>query len=715
MAVPVRRHWRNRLAWAGGVVLFLLVVAAWPVYRFKAHERELRAAVAEADRLDPGWRFEELEVARAEVPDADNAALQVRAAYRLLPGRLWPPPPARGPGIDEVLDDLPANAPLDEAHVAELRAALKQANPALVAARRLADYPHGRYTVAWTSDGISTVMPHLEEIRTISRLLFLDAVLRAQDGDAEGAMRSGRAALNACRSVGDEPAIGSQLCRLSWGWPVRWLERVLAQGEPSAATLEQLQRLLEQETREPSLLVAARAERAEIYQFLEGVRARKLDRRALGLANPYGLPDQAVNWIDAARASTCEAAYLRYLTELVEMVQLPPAERAQRLEGLQRPKMALPQPLQAMMVGFDEKKGCRWLLKGQAQLQCALAALAIERYRRDHGRWPERLQDLLPAYLSTVPTDPFDGSPLRLVPTEDGVVISGLDSRVSFRLWDAKKRHRGPMVDGSSPEIKSIGLKAAQAATADPASRPPRDALSEPRARTDRNSQIAHRQLLAKAKKGRIDVYFVGDSITRRWGATDYPEFLAHWKRTFHGWNAANFGWGGDTIPNILWRLQNGELDGVNPKVIVVLAGTNNLRTAAPAGNDDDQVAGIARGIRALVDLCRQKAPDSVLILMGITPRNDRPGAMATINRINERIAGFADGKQVRYLNINDKLATADGVFREGMSRDGLHLSVKGYQVWADALRRFLTELLGPSAKEDHAPPPTGDPSKSSQ
>jgi hypothetical protein len=86
----------------------------------------------------------------------------------------------------------------------------------------------------------------------------------------------------------------------------------------------------------------------------------------------------------------------------------------------------------------------------------------------------------------------------------------------------------------------------------------------------------AHAQLLEKAKQGRIDVYFVGDSIVRRWGALDYPELLANWTQNFYGWNAGNFGWGADGTQNILWPLENGELDGVNPKVIVVLAGPNN-------------------------------------------------------------------------------------------------------------------------------------------
>lgn len=229
-----------------------------------------------------------------------------------------------------------------------------------------------------------------------------------------------------------------------------------------------------------------------------------------------------------------------------------------------------------------------------------------------------------------------------------------------------------------------------------------------PVARTDRNSQLAHQQLLEKARQGRIDLYFLGDSITRRWGGTDYPQFLAHWNQTFHGWNAANFGWGGDTTQNILWRLQNGELDGVNPKVIVLLAGTNNVGREP---GDEAKASDIANGIRAIVDLCRKKAPRAVIVLCAIFPRNDNPAVMPTINRINEQIATLRDEKNVRFLNLNYRLADREGVLFPGLTVDQLHLSVKGYQIWADALKPILTELLGPPAARDYAPPPTGDPS----
>ena len=251
----------------------------------------------------------------------------------------------------------------------------------------------------------------------------------------------------------------------------------------------------------------------------------------------------------------------------------------------------------------------------------------------------------------------------------------------------------------------------------------------QPVPRADENSRLAHTQLLDKARRGGIDVYFEGDSITRRWGTSDaaYREFFDHWTRTFFGWNAANFGWGGDTVQNILWRLTDGELDGVHPKVIVVMAGTNNvggaLRSAqGPAegvaqGVDQGVVENVTNGMRAMLDVMQRKAPGATIILMGITPRTDSRGAasvMPTIDAINERYARFADGRRVRYLNINAQLARNDGAPREGVTVDGLPLSLAGYQVWADALTPILTELLGPPAATDHAPPATGDPSAAS-
>jgi lysophospholipase L1-like esterase len=230
--------------------------------------------------------------------------------------------------------------------------------------------------------------------------------------------------------------------------------------------------------------------------------------------------------------------------------------------------------------------------------------------------------------------------------------------------------------------------------------------------RTEENSRIAHEQLLAKRKQGRIDVYFEGDSITRRWGATDYPQLLENWKKNFFGWNAADFGWGADRVENILWRLENGELDGVNPKVIVLLAGTNNVGNRVPL-DVHEAAANVVRGLGAVLRVMQAKAPDAMIILTAIFPRNDNMAVMPEIDEINSGVLKMADGRKIRFLNVNDKLADAGGNLHEGMmnAKDKLHPLLKGYQVWADGLKPMLTELLGTPASEDHAPPPTGDPS----
>ena len=165
---------------------------------------------------------------------------------------------------------------------------------------------------------------------------------------------------------------------------------------------------------------------------------------------------------------------------------------------------------------------------------------------------------------------------------------------------------------------------------------PPPVPADQPRMRADRNSHLAHQQLLAKARSGGIDVYFLGDSITRRWGAIDYPDFLAQWKKSFHGWNAADFGWGGDRTENILWRLENGELDGVNPKVIVLLAGTNNVGKEA---GDDARIADSPRPMIVRCDFEEQPVMGSVTgrillplllwpLATGTRARTQRPSRM---------------------------------------------------------------------------------------
>src|SRR4051812_21480911 len=118
----------------------------------------------------------------------------------------------------------------------------------------------------------------------------------------------------------------------------------------------------------------------------------------------------------------------------------------------------------------------------------------------------------------------------------------------------------------------------------------PAQSAAAPSPRSDANSMLAHKQLVAKARGGGIDLYFLGDSITRRWGCTDpqWSDMLTNWKQNFFGWNAANFGWGGDRIQNMLWRIQNGGFGGVDTKRMVIFAGANN-RGKQPGGGGKER------------------------------------------------------------------------------------------------------------------------------
>jgi lysophospholipase L1-like esterase len=229
---------------------------------------------------------------------------------------------------------------------------------------------------------------------------------------------------------------------------------------------------------------------------------------------------------------------------------------------------------------------------------------------------------------------------------------------------------------------------------------------STPFPRLDPNSHLAHQALLAKRFAGDIDLYFIGDSITRRWGALDYPDLLAHWNSSFRGWNAANFAWGGDRTQNILWRLANGELRNIQPKVVVIQAGTNNI--GAMAGTTD-KIKEISSGIAAIIDLVQSMQPQATIILTAIFPRSE-PAVAAEIRAVNTNLATLAAAKGIAFVDIHDSLADGNGLLASSMGSDGLHLSLAGYEVWAAALDPLLGTILGPRAETDNAPPATGNP-----
>ncbi len=190
-----------------------------------------------------------------------------------------------------------------------------------------------------------------------------------------------------------------------------------------------------------------------------------------------------------------------------------------------------------------------------------------------------------------------------------------------------------------------------------------------------------HKRYVAQAKKGGVDLLFLGDSITQGWNANDV------WQRYYGPRQAANFGIGGDRTQHVLWRIENGELDGISPKVAVLMIGTNNLGSSSP-----DE---IAKGVTAIVKELGEKLPKTKILLLGVFPRGEKPAsARERIKSINETIAKLDDGSRVHYLDIGKAFLNPDGTISREIMPDFLHLSRKGYRIWADAMEPTLWSML---------------------
>jgi lysophospholipase L1-like esterase len=193
--------------------------------------------------------------------------------------------------------------------------------------------------------------------------------------------------------------------------------------------------------------------------------------------------------------------------------------------------------------------------------------------------------------------------------------------------------------------------------------------------------QKSHESFVATAKKGDVGLLFLGDSITAGWNGQK-----AIWEAAFGKYKPANFGIGGDRTQHVLWRIENGELEGIKPKAAVVMIGTNN--------SGSDPAEGIAKGITKIVETIRAKTPDTKILLLAVFPRGEKPNPQREkLKDVNARIAKLDDGKHVFFLDIGDKFLQPDGSLTKEIMPDYLHLSAKGYQIWADAIADKVAQL----------------------
>jgi lysophospholipase L1-like esterase len=206
-----------------------------------------------------------------------------------------------------------------------------------------------------------------------------------------------------------------------------------------------------------------------------------------------------------------------------------------------------------------------------------------------------------------------------------------------------------------------------------------------PTARTERENWMPqHNRFVAEARKGGIDLLFIGDSITKGWARGG----LNVWKAHYAPRRAANFGISGDCTEHVLWRIQNGELDGINPTAVVLLIGTNNI-------NNHDSPEDIAIGVTAIVEEFRCRLPAAHILLIGVFPKRE----LAThpdrerIRELNRLLARLHARDHVTFFDFGDRLLQPDGSISKEIMYDFTHLTPQGYEIWVDMMDPVLQAL----------------------
>jgi beta-glucosidase len=195
-----------------------------------------------------------------------------------------------------------------------------------------------------------------------------------------------------------------------------------------------------------------------------------------------------------------------------------------------------------------------------------------------------------------------------------------------------------------------------------------------------------HQALVAIApeQRRRAEIVIVGDSIVEGWDAGVWQEFYAPY-------HALKLGIGGDRTQQVLWRMEHGELDGLAPRALVLLIGTNNI------GDEGASPDTIARGVAKVVEVAQRRLPTTQVLVVGVLPRGERPGdpMRAEVTAINTRLAKLGDGARVRYVDIGARFLEPNGSIRRDVMGDFLHPTARGYRIFAEAIAPTLEALAG--------------------
>jgi hypothetical protein len=481
-------HIRRRKVWLSLVsvpVLLLVVVSIVASLRRTTANRRLEVAMSVADRDDPHWRLEDLIAHREQVPDAENSALVVARSFELL-GTNWPAVAAKGAGmlrtaskpIEDAFDRLETideNVRLDDALAGVLREELKVREPALAVARTVKDYGRGRHGLVFGPNLIDTPLPHIEAVRSVTRLLEADAAVRANDGDLDGALDSSRAIFGSARSIGDEPMLISQLVRSAIdGAATKSVRRALGQGEASDAALGRLQTMMLDEQSQPHLLIAVKGERAFLTELI-----RRMETGETAFSNVTGStkpPSAGTRFGDNVFAILARsvlggqrAIALEWMNEAVAISRRPATEQSAllrawdaKIAAVKRSQFERFTAILPLLLAPSTSAASGAFSRAQAELGATAILIAAERQRRRTGKWPASIKAIDPSIMPAPPLDPFTGEPFHFEHRDGQLFIysigpNGKDERGAFdlkrfargrpddfgaRAWDVKLRGR---------------------------------------------------------------------------------------------------------------------------------------------------------------------------------------------------------------------------------------------------------------------------------
>jgi hypothetical protein len=451
-------RWRLRRILVGLTIGGFITIAALCggyAYLHFASNRDLIAALAETDQLDPYWRLEDLEAQRRPTPPAnENGYEQLLAAVRAAPAKPWPQPSfpkfERDPeyqrflinGMEKSLRTFDRLSPvlLNDEQARVLRAELERAKDAIGLLRKMVDFPSGRGpSLAKIEELASRAPVNYLLMLDAGKMLLPDARVRIFDGDIAGALQDVIAVLHMSRTLEDRPTLMAQLVlRALQDVALDILELTLAGGSASEEELAVTQRELERAASTPGIVVGLRGERASINHFLEAAQTGEISKEDLrsristvSTAGPGKGPDRLVESIRFAlfygNLPSERARALRGLNELIKIGQLPPRER---LLALIDHKEQAPKRSKSYSAWTNTYLGIQFFnayledeLSMEVALSCTIAAVAAERFRLANQRWPQSADELTPRYLKSAPIDLYSGQPLQFVRKGSELII----------------------------------------------------------------------------------------------------------------------------------------------------------------------------------------------------------------------------------------------------------------------------------------------------